>query len=45
VLVRAGDRWILVHLTWSGRPESPPWPESRFFDSTSQVEQAIALRG
>ena len=18
--------WALVHLTWSGRPESPPWP-------------------
>jgi hypothetical protein len=19
-------QWALVHLTWSGRPESPPWP-------------------
>lgn len=21
-------RWALVHLTWSGRSESPPWPKT-----------------
>jgi hypothetical protein len=26
VLLKVHDRWVLVHLTWSGKPEVPPWP-------------------
>ena len=41
VLLKLGDRWALVHLTWSGKPEPPPWPTCVVFDSASDVEQAL----
>lgn len=27
------DRVALVRLTWTGRREKPPWPESRFYEN------------
>jgi hypothetical protein len=41
VLLRVGDRWALVHLTWSGKPETPPWPTCPIFDTATDVEQAV----
>jgi hypothetical protein len=43
VLLRFGSRWALVHLTWSGKPEVPPWPACTIFDSASDAERATAL--
>ncbi|AVT28276.1 MULTISPECIES: hypothetical protein [unclassified Plantactinospora] len=43
VLLRVGDRWALVHLTWSGTAELPPWPSCAFFDSADDAQRAIAL--
>ena len=42
VLLKVDDRWALVHLTWSGKSEVPPWPTCVFFDSASNLEQALA---
>lgn len=42
VLLKVDDRWALVHLTWSGKSEVPPWPTCVVFDSASEVEQALA---
>jgi hypothetical protein len=41
VLLKVDDRWALVHLTWSGKSEVPPWPTCVFFDSADDVEQAL----
>ena len=43
VLLKVDDRWTLVHLTWSGKPEVPPRPTCVIFDSVSDVEQVLAL--
>ncbi|CCH16964.1 hypothetical protein [Micromonospora lupini] len=43
VLVKVGSRWALVHLTWSGQPETPPWPTCTIFGSATDVERATAL--
>jgi hypothetical protein len=43
VLLKVDDRWALVHLTWSGKSEVPPWPTCVIFDSARDAEQALAL--
>lgn len=43
VLVKVGEGWALVHLTWSGRPERSPYPRCTVFHRASDVEQAIDL--
>ncbi|SDZ43224.1 hypothetical protein SAMN05444365_1164 [Micromonospora pattaloongensis] len=43
VLLKVDDRWALVHLTWSGKSEVPPWPTCVMFDSASDTQQALAL--
>ena len=43
VLLKAGDRWVLVHLTCSGKVEVPPWPTCVTFDSARGVEEALAF--
>ncbi len=35
-------RWAIVHLTWSGKPDRPPWPDADLFDSFDGVGQHIA---
>lgn len=42
VLLKVQDRWALVHVTWSGKSEVPPWPTCDIFDSSSDVELALA---
>lgn len=29
LLLLEDGRWAIVHLTWRGAPESPPWPMTR----------------
>jgi hypothetical protein len=36
----ADGRWAIVHLTWT-RPETPPWPATRLFDSVEALEEAL----
>jgi len=36
-------RWALVHLTWRGAPEPPPYPRVAFYESARQVEEALAF--
>jgi hypothetical protein len=37
-------RVALAHLTWSGRRETPPWPESLLFSSVAEwVQQGMRL--
>jgi hypothetical protein len=43
VLLKLDEGWALVHLTWSGHAEQPPWPISTAFHSVSDVEGAIDL--
>jgi hypothetical protein len=39
VVQLAGGRWALVHLTWSGKAETPPWPRTTFYDSLDALQQ------
>ncbi|MFG1837352.1 hypothetical protein ACGFH8_02805 [Micromonospora sp. NPDC049175] len=43
VMVKAGSRWALVHLTWSGQPETAPWPACTIFGLATDVGGATAL--
>jgi integrase len=45
VIVEATDgRVALVHLTWSGHAESPPWPTTDLLTSAAHLEQTIEFR-
>jgi hypothetical protein len=44
VLVASGDGVAVVHLTWSGRVESPPWPTTTFLSSAEAFESFIEFR-
>jgi hypothetical protein len=35
-------RWAVVHLTFAGHPDKPPWPMSEEFDSFSEARQRMA---
>lgn len=37
-------RWALVHLTWTGQPEAPPWPQTKMFDAMRQVREHLEAR-
>lgn len=43
VLVQDGDDVFLVHLTWKGRAEAPPWPVAEHVDSADEFEQLLDL--
>jgi GNAT superfamily N-acetyltransferase len=34
--------WAVVHLTWSGKTESPPWPATTFYSTFDELEHAVA---
>jgi hypothetical protein len=45
VIVETSDgRVALVHMTWSGHPEAPPWPTTEFLTSAEHLEQTIEFR-
>lgn len=44
VVVVAGQSVALVHLTWSGRPETPPWPTTELADSAEAFRELIEFR-
>jgi hypothetical protein len=45
VIVETADsRVALVHMTWSGHSESPPWPTTEMLNSAEHLEQTIELR-
>lgn len=45
VVVETTDgRVALVHLTWSGHPETPPWPTTETVDSAAALERLIEYR-
>jgi hypothetical protein len=45
VIVETTDnRVALVHLTWSGHPESPPLPITEMLNSAEHLEQTIECR-
>lgn len=44
ILVIAGTEVALVHLTWSGMSESPPWPTTHVVGSAQELEDLIELR-
>lgn len=45
VVVETSDgRVALVHLTWSGHPETPPWPTTETVSSPADLEKLIELR-
>ncbi len=42
VLRLSNDRgFALVHLTWSGKPEQPPWPSAELLPTYLALEAAI----
>lgn len=45
VVVETTDgRVALVHMTWSGHEESPPWPSTKVLDSAEHLESALEFR-
>jgi hypothetical protein len=44
VVETADGRVALVHVTWSGRAESPPWPTTELLNSAQHLEQTVELR-
>ncbi len=44
IVVVAGEFVALVHLTWSGHPETPPWPATEFADSAAAFRELIEFR-
>ena len=44
VLVAVGETAFLVHLTWMGRGERPPWPTAERVDSAEEFERLVEFR-
>ena len=45
VVVETTDGRVgLVHMTWSGQREPPPWPTTDLLDSAEHLEQTIEFR-
>jgi hypothetical protein len=44
VVVVAGELVALVHLTWSGRREQPPYPRLEFADSAAAFRELVEFR-
>lgn len=45
VLVETVDGQVaLVHLTFSGHAEAPPWPSTQLLDSAQQLQRATEFR-
>ncbi|MFC0003588.1 hypothetical protein [Micromonospora siamensis] len=42
VLLEVGDRWALVHVTWSGKAETPPRPRCVILATARDVDRALA---
>lgn len=34
-------RWARVHLTWSGKAERPPWPQTTLYDAFAELRQDV----
>ncbi|MGC4879213.1 hypothetical protein ACLQ26_23510 [Micromonospora sp. DT43] len=34
-------RCALIHLTWRGAAETPPWPKAEFYDTLGDLEQHL----
>lgn len=41
ILVQLPERWALIHLTWKGTPETPPWPRTEFYSTIHTLVQAL----
>jgi hypothetical protein len=39
------DRWAIVHLTWRGSKETPPWPRTTFYSTPQQLRAALQDEG
>jgi hypothetical protein len=44
VLITSDDDVALVHLTWSRKRETPPWPATTFLGSAAEFESFIEDR-
>lgn len=44
VLAAAGENAFLVHLTWTGRAERPPWPTAERVGSAEEFERLVEFR-
>ena len=42
VLALASQGYALVHLTWSGRVESPPWPTTKLFSDLHSLAREVS---
>ncbi len=44
VVVACGEDVALIHLTWTGRREAPPWPVTTFLATAEALESCIEYR-
>ncbi|QIK61970.1 hypothetical protein G7068_01165 [Leucobacter viscericola] len=44
VLATAEDETVLVHLTWSRKSETPPWPLHQFLGSAVELRDLLGSR-
>jgi hypothetical protein len=33
--------WVVVHLTWSRKVESPPWPSTTYYSTIEELEHGL----
>jgi hypothetical protein len=43
ILVRSGDNYFIVHLTWSAKTESSPYPATEFFKTEKELETKLMI--
>ncbi len=44
IVETAAGEVALVHLTWSGKAEPSPWPDTEFLDSPEHLARVIERR-
>ena len=42
VIAEREDEVAVVHLTWTQKPERPPWPLTTFMASADELESHVA---
>jgi hypothetical protein len=43
ILVRSGDNYFIVHLTWSAKAELSPYPTTEFFKTVKELETRLMI--
>jgi len=42
LVIECGDEVAVAHLTWTGKPDRPPWPNTTLIGSAEDLESYVA---